>query len=250
MAVTLGGFAFNFMEIPEEVPFSGPKHLMVHHLIGGDRVFDDMGDNPDPIEWTGVFLGGDAADRARELDAMKLEGGQYLLTWGSFARQVVIRHLKLRYHFEFRVSYSICVEVVPTQAAAGGSIGDLLAGDFASLAGMGLDDATAALVGTAQDAIAGAAAAAASGQFADAPVYALINASGAVSAAANTLYAARDAADAALPEGDISVLSGLSPADASAALLNLAVGAGALSDAATAAGYLGRIAGNVALYGG
>jgi hypothetical protein len=250
MAVTLGGFAFSFFEIPEEIPFSGAKHLMMHHLIGGDRVFDDMGDNPDPVEWTGVFLGGSAAARARQLDAMKQAGGQYLLTWGSFARRVVIRHFKPRYHFEYRVSYSICVEVVPSQAAAGGSIADLIAGDFATLAGMALGPAAAATVGIAQTAVSAASAAAATGQFVDAPLPALLNASGIVSGAANALYATRDAADAAMPEGDLSVLSGLSPTEAGAALLNLATGADALAGATAAAGYLGRIAGNVALYGG
>lgn len=250
MAVTLGGFAFSFFEIPEEIPFSGAKHLMVHHLIGGDRVFDDMGDNPDPIEWSGVFLGGAASDRARQLDAMKQAGGQYLLTWGSFARQVVIRHFKPKYQFEFRVAYSICVEVVPTQAAGIGSIADLIAGDFATLAGMALGPAAGALVSGAQIAISGAAAAAATGQFVDAPLPALLNASATVQAAANGLYGAMDAADVAQPELDLTALSGLSPTDASAALLNLVNTSGAVADTATAAGYLGRIAGNVALYGG
>jgi hypothetical protein len=250
MAVTLGGFAFANLEIPEEMPFSGSKHLMMHHLIGGDRVFDDMGDNPDPIEWTGVFLGGSASARARQLDAMKQEGGQYLLTWGSFARQVVIRHFKARYHYEYRVSYSICVEVVPTQAAGIPSIADLIAGDFATLAGMVLDPASAALVSTAQIAVSGAAAAAATGQFVDAPLPALLNASATVQAAANGLFGAMDAADVAQPELDLTALSGLSPTDASATLLNLVNTSAAVADTAAAAGYLGRIAGNVALYGG
>lgn len=250
MAVTLGGFAFQFFEIPEEIPFSGPKHLMVHKLIGGDRVFDDMGDDPEPIEWSGIFLGGDASARARQLDAMKLAGGQYLLNWGSFARQVVIRHFKPKYHFEYRVSYSICCEVVPSRAAGGGSIADLIAGDFAALAGIALGPVAATAVGAAQAAVAAASGAAPSGQFIDAPLSALLNASGIVTASANALYTARDLADAALPETDLSVLSGLSPADAAASLLNLAGATAAMSDITAASGYLGRIAGNVALYGG
>ena len=250
MAVTLGGFAFQFMEIPEEIPFSGPKHLMVHKLIGGDRVIDDMGDDPAPIEWSGTFLGGSASSRARQLDAMKQEGGQYLLSWGSFARQVVIKDFRAKYRYEYRVAYTICCEVLPTQAASDPSVSDLIAGDFASLGGMALDGITSGLVDAAQIAVSGAALAAATGQFLDAPLPALLNASNLVQGYANQAGALLDAVDAGLPEVDLSVLSGFSPIDAGNTLMALAGSSDALSTAATAADYLGRIAGNVALYGG
>lgn len=250
MAVTLGGFAFQRLEIPEEMPFSGGKHLMVHKLIGGDRVFDDMGDDPDPIEWSGIFLGGSASGRARELSAMKEQGGQYMLTWGSFSRQVVIRHFKPRFHFDYNIKYTICVEVVPTQAGGDASTSDLLSADFASLGGMGLGGLASALVDGAGAAVSAAAAAAVTGQFLDAPLPALLNASGLVQGYANQMGGLLNAADAALPEVDMSVLSGFAPIDAGNALLALAGSSDALSTAATAADYMGRIAGNVALYGG
>lgn len=250
MAVTLGGFAFQFMEIPEEMSFSGPKHLMVHKLIGGDRVIDDMGDDPGPIEWSGTFLGAGASSRARELDAMKMEGGQYLLSWGSFARQVVIKDFRPKYRYEYRVAYTICCEVLPTQAGSNPSVSDLLSSDFASLGDLPLDAITSGLVDAAQFAVSGAALAAATGQFLDAPLPALLNASNLVQGYANQVGSILSAADAGFPEVELSALTGLSPIDASNALMTLAGSSDTLSTAATAADYLGRIAGNVALYGG
>lgn len=250
MTVTLGSIAFRDLEIPEEINFAGPQLLARHQLIGGDRVFDAMGDDPAPIEWSGWFLGGDAANRARTLEAMKKSGSVFLLTWGSFARQVVIRSFDPRYGFEFKIAYHICCEVVPTTSAAEPSLGALIAGDFGALADLALGSVPAGLVNVAQVAIAGAAAATIGGQITAAPLYALQAALGPVQAAADGLSALQDAADAGFAEGDLSALSGLSPADYAASLIGLVDGAGALSDAVTASAYMSRIAGNLALYGG
>lgn len=250
MAMTLGSVAFKDMEIPEEIPFSGPYLMARHQLIGGDRVFDAMGDDPAPMEWSGWFLGGDASDRARTLDAMKRSGGSFLLTWGSFARRVVIKSFDPRYGFEFKVAYRICVEVIPTSAASKPSLGEAVADDFDALGDMGLDGAASGLVSAAQIAIAGAAGAAASGQLAAAPLYALQAALGAAQTAADGLGAIQDAADASLVEGDLSALPGAGPADFAASLLDMVEASGSLSDAANAAAYMNRIAGNIGLYGG
>jgi hypothetical protein len=249
MAVTLGGFAFQDMEIPETINFSGPHLMARHQLIGGDRVFDAMGDDPAPIEWSGTFLGGGASDRARALDAMKQSGGSFLLTWGSFAREVVIKSFDPRYGFEFRVAYRICVEVVPSGSASDLSIDSLISDDFGSLADFALDGPLGDAIDAAQGAVAAAASTSISGRLSGAPIYALQSAVGVVQSAANLALDYRVAADASLPESDLSAIPGASIAEASAALLNLSDAAASLSDAATAAGYVGRIAGNLAVYG-
>ncbi len=250
MTVTLGGFAFQDLEIPESISWGGPHLQARHQLIGGDRVFDAMGDDPRPIEWSGIFLYGDAADRAREVEAMKASGGAFLLTWGSFSRQVVIKSFDPDYQFEFRIPYRICCEVIPDGTGDEPGLGDLLASDFATLAGLPLGDvALGALTGV-QAAIGIAATAATSGQLVDAPLYALQTAAGAAQAAADTFLGMQAAADAALPEVDLGAIPGLAPVEMGASLLSLAGASGTLSDATVAAAYMSRIAGNLGLYGG
>ena len=116
--VLLGDIVFQRREVPDHMPWGGEQKLAIHTLLGGTRVIDAMGPNPHPIQWSGLFFGTAATDRARRVDAMKDQGGQVSLHWGSFSYQVVIHKFLPVYKHEWEVHYEISCEVV-TQSTSG-----------------------------------------------------------------------------------------------------------------------------------
>jgi hypothetical protein len=55
--VTIGGISLSEWEIPERINFGGKQQVTVHKLIGGNRVIDAMGPDPDDVRWSGRFRG-------------------------------------------------------------------------------------------------------------------------------------------------------------------------------------------------
>lgn len=108
----LGDFVFEGAEVPESLPFGGEQALAVHRMVGGARIIDAMGADPAPIEWSGIFLGDVAVQRARYLDNLRKKGGPLLLTWSEFRYTVVIKSFQPRYDFEYNIPYRIVCEVV------------------------------------------------------------------------------------------------------------------------------------------
>jgi len=76
MSLILGGFTFIDYAIPEEVPQGGEHHLVVHKLIGGNRVIDAMGPDDADISWSGRFQGPTATPKANALDPLRRAGAQ------------------------------------------------------------------------------------------------------------------------------------------------------------------------------
>lgn len=109
--VQLGDFAFASFEVPERMPFGTSQRLSVKELIGGKRVIDCMGDSPHPIEWSGMFEGPTAVNRAKFMDTQAIQGTQQQLTWGEFKYQVVVRDFQADYTRFYRIPYRIVCEV-------------------------------------------------------------------------------------------------------------------------------------------
>lgn len=108
----LGDFVFAELEIPASLPFGGEQALVVHRLVGGTKVVDAMGASPRAVSWSGMFLGQTAADRARYLDTLRVQGLPLDLTWSSFKYQVVVRSFEADFHRGYEIPYSITCEVV------------------------------------------------------------------------------------------------------------------------------------------
>ncbi len=130
----LGSFTFQSFEIPDKIPFPGKQTLVIHKLIGGDRVIDAMGPDPDDIEWSGRFQGGDAVGRARELEAMRDAGFPVVLVCGVIVKTVVVSEFKFEYERPYQGPYTIKCAVVPDALSTGAAGLDfLIAGDIASV---------------------------------------------------------------------------------------------------------------------
>lgn len=107
-----GRFEFSGMEIPPNIQFGGSQHIAKHEMIGGTRVIDCLGRSEKPLEWSGLFQGPTAVQRARYLDGLRVAGNDLLLTWGEFRYTVVIKEFSATYERFYQVPYHISCEVV------------------------------------------------------------------------------------------------------------------------------------------
>jgi nucleoid-associated protein YgaU len=160
----LGDFVFSRFEVPEEIPFGGDQKLIVHELIGGVRVVDAMGDQPTALDWSGIFVGQDALDRALYLDGQRKAGHALSLTWSGLRFTVVIRALNCSFRRFYRLPYRITCEVVsddtaPVLAANNPAAEQLITDDLASantVAAAINDDPLSGLMATLNSAVAAA----------------------------------------------------------------------------------------------
>lgn len=157
--LTLGDFVFQEMEIPASIAFHGEQRLAVKKLVGGDRVVDALGADPDPVEWSGVFVGENAASRARYVKQLKDAGRVLNLTWGEFFYQVIIRRFDPDFqHFEipYRISCEVVTDFSATSSASQTSVDDLINGDMdvaSDLVGSVGDSTLSSLTSTLQGAV-------------------------------------------------------------------------------------------------
>jgi hypothetical protein len=140
--VTLGDFEFAGMEVPESIPFGGNQALVVHRLIGGDRVVDAMGPDDAPLEWRGWFRGASALDRALYLDTQRKLGKPLTLTWSQLRYSVVISSFSADFRRPYEIPYRIACEVVedltaPVNVALPSSIDDVMDDDMGTANGLG-----------------------------------------------------------------------------------------------------------------
>lgn len=109
--VNLGQFQFALFEIPEKISFGGSQRLVVHELIGGTRTIDAMGRADKPLEWSGLFMGTNATERAKFLDTMRAQGATQKLTFGKLSYNVIVRDFTADYERFYQIPYSISCEV-------------------------------------------------------------------------------------------------------------------------------------------
>lgn len=165
-SITLGGVTFEGFAAPEELLLGGTQKMRVHEVLGGKRVDDAMGASPEPISWTGRFLGADALTRAKTLDAMRQAGAQHALSWNGLYYTVVIASFRFKAAKFHDVSFEIALQVVDdpasaaTSTATGSSLDKLIGADLkplTSLVGGAADPLQKAvsLAGTLQGAASG-----------------------------------------------------------------------------------------------
>jgi len=112
VVLQLGDFVFSGFEIPENIGFGGEQQLAVHRFPGGAKNIDAMGYNPGAKQWSGIFLGQNASDRAADLQSMLEDGLPLELTWADQRFTVVMRQFLPIFDAPFRIPYSIVCEVL------------------------------------------------------------------------------------------------------------------------------------------
>lgn len=135
--VNLGDFEFADTEVPAKIPFGGSQALAVHKLIGGTRVIDAMGPDDDALEWSGLFFGQNATERALSLEAMRVAGLQQSLTWGKFSYSVIVKEFHADYERFYQIPYRISCEVVanlttPVTTGSSATVDTAINGDAAT----------------------------------------------------------------------------------------------------------------------
>jgi len=167
VSLVLGGITFQNFEIPEHINFGGSQHAVVHKLIGGNRVVDAMGPDPDDVSWSGRFRGPGAMERAQAIDAMRAAGGQVTLSYMSTFLVVLITDFKADPERVYEIPYKITCTVVSDliNDALGAVVDSLdvivsnaltIASSFTSGGTSSAQVSTAAAVGTVSSAVSAA----------------------------------------------------------------------------------------------
>jgi hypothetical protein len=105
-------FSFSRLEVPERIAFGGEQALAVHELVGGVRVVDAMGRRDMPLQWSGMFLGPKALERARYLDGLRINGRGLRLYWSELSYSVVISSFHCNFERSYKLPYQITCTVV------------------------------------------------------------------------------------------------------------------------------------------
>lgn len=110
----IGNLVLAGHEVPSRISIGGAQAVTIHKLPGGGRIIDAMGADAGAIVWHGLFVGPDAAQRARLLDVMRVQGLPQILSFGDYTLTVVI--VQYEYDYQDRgaiISYRIKGEIVP-----------------------------------------------------------------------------------------------------------------------------------------
>lgn len=110
--VNLGQFQFALFEIPAKIKWGGSQRTIVHELVGGTRVIDAMGRADRALEWSGLFQGPNATERAKFLDTLRAKGVAQNLTFGKFSYSVIVKEFDADYERFYQIPYSISCEVI------------------------------------------------------------------------------------------------------------------------------------------
>ncbi|MCQ9154072.1 hypothetical protein [Acidomonas methanolica] len=269
--VVIGGMVLTGLEVPDELVVGGQQQLTVHRLLGGGRVIDVLGNDPDRLILRGRFVGPQAQARARMVERMRAAGAAVAFSAAGLSCQVWIAQFAYSYQARGAVcAYMLVLERADLAASAAVDVGGAISGDVGG--------ALSGLSGVVSDVSGGVYTLAGQvgtivGQVT--PVAALLGAGGAVATVTNALAAVNGAAQAGVdlagaPSVVSTLLSGLSAAGSGlstllgqtganlegivpgngASLEAVTKNAGLASAAADAAGLVNRSAANVALAGG
>lgn len=131
----LGPVALRDFEVPELVAYGGKQTLAIHKLLGGARVVDALGRDDANIAFRGTFSGGDATERARALDNLRVLGQPLALIWDVFCFTVLIADFEAEFRspwwIPFRVSCAVIQDESWEAVLAPVSLLESLTGDLA-----------------------------------------------------------------------------------------------------------------------
>lgn len=131
VTLTLGGVAFQDMEVPEAVNFGGCQRVAVQELIGGGRSVQALGIDEGVITFSGIFSGSDAVARAQLLDAARAAGAALPLVWDSFYYLVIIENFAAEYRKPNLILFKIvCIVVDDVASSVVAPLSSLVASDL------------------------------------------------------------------------------------------------------------------------
>ena len=113
----IGTMILQDYEVPSHITVGGSQAVTVHKLPGGGRIIDAMGPDDGVVAWHGLFVGSGAAQRARNLDVMRIQGMPQVLSFGDYTFNVVVVHCE--YDYQERgaiIKYRIRTEIVPNSS--------------------------------------------------------------------------------------------------------------------------------------
>jgi hypothetical protein len=126
-SVTLGSVTFQSFEVPERLTWGSEQRVIKHLMPGGNRVYDILGADDAPIEWSGIFNGANAQSRARQVDAICKAGKTVTLSWLGESRTVIVESFSCDTTFGgWLLPYRIKCCVMPTRPQSGLFGGGLL----------------------------------------------------------------------------------------------------------------------------
>jgi hypothetical protein len=138
----LGDFEFEHLEVPESIALGGSQRLAVHKYPGGARTVQAMGADHEPLQWSGLLLGGNALERAKYLDFLRVQGASLPLSFFDSTYTVVIANFRFVVERYYKVGYTISLEVVsddsqPVQTIAPAGFDTAIGADCDSMLGLG-----------------------------------------------------------------------------------------------------------------
>jgi len=110
--VKLGDFIFDNAEVPVVVNGGGSQMQVVHTLIGGKRIVDNLGKSDDEISFSGLFQYLTAMERVQYLEHAKDAGKQLTFTYLDRRYLVVIKNFSWAYKAVAKIEYQITLTVV------------------------------------------------------------------------------------------------------------------------------------------
>lgn len=160
--VQIGDFEFTRFEVPEHIPFGGEQRLVVHKKVGGKRSIQAMGFDPKPIEFSGLFFGETALERALYLKTLAESGQTVQVFWSELYYLAVIKSFEADFERFYQLPYRISLEVLEDLTTAVNEIADANVDDMINddnqaaddLADEVDDDELSSLMSTLDDAIA------------------------------------------------------------------------------------------------
>ena len=111
----IGSLILQGHEVPNHITIGGSQAVTIHKLPGGGRIIDAMGPDDGAVAWRGLFIGPNAAQRARSLDSMRVQGLPQVLSFGDYSFNVVIVHCE--YDYQERgaiINYRVRAEIIPS----------------------------------------------------------------------------------------------------------------------------------------
>lgn len=138
VTLSLGNFTFQDLEVPESIAVGGAQRTVTHRMVGGARIIDVLGADPDAIGWSGYLLGSNALSRALSLKQMMEAGKSIPLSFSQYAFTVVITHFQATFEAAFRIPYRLTCEIAAQQQPGSGtpSVDSLVSGDMSMASGL------------------------------------------------------------------------------------------------------------------
>ena len=108
------------LEIPSRLnDLGGIQKSAVHEFPGGYRTIQPLGSFPEPLNWRGTFLGGNAFARHFQMDALRRNGATAYLTYGPWRWQGILTRFQTEARYQNYCAYRATFEPAVDLTASG-----------------------------------------------------------------------------------------------------------------------------------